>query len=96
MACLAYENFAFCDQKMPNFWTYFSLMFEYMMGDCMAPCVRKFYIDELRVPNFTSVFSLNDFWVMQGSNPLASILRNYAFGDLKILYLFRPFFSLNV
>ena len=48
------------------------LMFEYMMGGCMAPCVRKFYIDELKVPNFRPFFSLGDFWVMQGSNPLAS------------------------
>ena len=36
----------------------------------MAPCVRKFYIDELKVPNFRPFYSLNDFWVMQGSNPL--------------------------
>ena len=38
----------------------------------MAPCIRKFYIDELKVPNSRPFFSLNDFWVMQGSNPLAS------------------------
>ena len=38
------------------------LMFGYMMGDCMAPCVRKFYIDELKVPNFRPFFSLNDFF----------------------------------
>ena len=38
----------------------------------MAPCVRKFYIDELKVPNFRLFFSLNDFWVVQGSNPFAS------------------------
>ena len=38
----------------------------------MAPCVKKFYIDELKVPNFRPFFGLNDFWVIQGNNPLAS------------------------
>ena len=57
----------------------------------MAPCVRKFYIDELQVPNFRP-FSLNDFWVMQGSNPIAS-KKILHFGDLKMLNLFRPFFQ---
>ena len=50
----------------------------------MAPCLRKFYINELKVPNFRPFFSLNDFWVMQGSNPLALNLKKIAFGDLKI------------
>ena len=37
----------------------------------MTPCERNFYIDELKVPNFRP-FSLTNFRVMQGSNPLAS------------------------
>ena len=32
MACLAYENFAFCDLIMPNFGPIKVLMFEYMIG----------------------------------------------------------------
>ena len=46
------------------------LLFGCMMGACMAPWVRKFYIDEVKVSNFRPFFSLNDFGVMQGSNPL--------------------------
>ena len=41
MACLAYENFAFCDLKMPNFWTYLVLMFEYMIGGLYGPLRKK-------------------------------------------------------
>ena len=39
------------------------LMFEYMIGGLHGPwpCLRKFYIIELKVPNFRSFFSLNDF-----------------------------------
>ena len=94
MACLAYENFAFCDLRMPNFWTYFSLnVWVYDCRGCMAPSVRKFYIDELKVPNFRP-FSLNDFWVMQGSNPLASkkILHLVISKCLVLQALFQPKF----
>ena len=63
-------HFATC--KCPVSRPILVLMFEYIIGGCMASCVRKFYSDELKVPNFRPFFSLNDFWVMQGSNPLAS------------------------
>ena len=49
----------------------------------MAPCVRKFYIDELKVPNFRPLF------LQAIPSPLTK--KKIAFDDLKMLNLFRPF-----
>ena len=41
MACFAYENFAFCDLKMPSFWTYFSLNVWVYDGGLYGPLRKK-------------------------------------------------------
>ena len=96
MACLANENFAFCDLKMPNFWTYFNLNVLVYDGGCTAPCVRKFYIDEVKVSNFRPFFSLNDFWVMQRSNPLPLTKKILHLVISKCLIYSGPFSALNL
>ena len=57
----------------------------------MAPCVRKFYIDELKMSNFRPFFSLNDFWVMQGSNPLPLTKKSLHLVISKCLIYSGPF-----
>ena len=48
------------------------LMFEYMIGGLHGPLLKKILHYWAKGAKFQALFSLNDFWVMQGSNPLAS------------------------
>ena len=55
-------------------------------------------MEQLKMPKFQALFSLNvyDFWVLQGVALLPFTKKISAFGDLTMLNLFRPFFSLNI
>ena len=78
-ACLAYDNIAFCYMKMLISGPILVLLYIYDLGVAGLPRKENSTMDELKMPNFKPLFSLNvyDFLGVAREQPPCLLLRKF-------------------